>query len=101
MEISVTKKNVHSKVLFNTIDDHVRAVVMLLDISSDMEGMVSLIEMLLEEEVENYKLEQINVISDGRNNKISDLKTGKFIVDIYYRHKNCFNTTQLIYTLQK
>jgi len=101
MEVTLTHKNVHSKTLLSVIDKHVKAITMLIDLSSDIESVVPLLEMLLEEEAENYKLEQVNVISDARNNKISDLKNGKFVIDIYYRHKNCFNITHLSYTIQK
>lgn len=101
MDITVTQKNVHSKKLFDTIDEHVRAVVMLLDLVSDMDGVIQLIEIVITEEAEDYKLEQINVVGDSRNNKISDLKNGKHVIDVYYRHKNCFNVTRLSYTLRR
>jgi len=101
MNITLTQKNVHSKALFKTIDSHINAICLLLDLSSDTDTIVQLIEMLLHDEAENYKLEQINVISDVRNNKFSDSKKGKNIIDIYFRQKNCFNTTHLSYMLQK
>jgi len=101
MEITVKQKNVHSKKLFEAVDEHVRAIVMLLDLVTDIESVVALISMLLAEEAEPHKLEQINVICDARNNKISNMMNGKYIIDIYYRHKNCYNTTQLSYTIQK
>ena len=101
MKTTLTQKNVHNKALVKRIDEHVQAVAMLIDLVSDIETVISLIEMMLEEEAENCKLEQLNVISDSRNNKLSDLKTGKFVIDLYYRHKNCFNITQLSFTIQK
>jgi len=101
VKTTLTQKNVHNKALVKRIDEHVQAVAMLIDLVSDIETVISLIEMMLEEEAENCKLEQLNVISDSRNNKLSDLKTGKFVIDLYYRHKNCFNITQLSFTIQK
>ena len=101
MEITVKQKNVHSKKLFAIVDEHVRAIIMLLDLASDIDGVIGLINMTLAEEAEQHKLEQINIIGDSRNNKLSDIMKGKFVIDIYYRHKNCFNTTQLSYIIQK
>lgn len=74
---------------------------MLLDLASDIESVIQLIEMMLNDEVENYKLEQINVVSDDRNNKFVNMKEGKFIIDIYYKHKIVLNITHLSYTVQK
>jgi len=101
VKITATTKNVHSKSIFESIDEHVRAVVMLIDLSSDIDSAVDLIRMMLEDEAEANKLEQLDIVSDSRNNKFSELKKNKFIIDIYYRHKNCFNTTQLSYIIQK
>jgi len=101
VKITSTTKNVHSKSIFESIDEHMRAVVMLFDLSIDMNSAINLIEMMLEDEAESNKLEQLNVVADSRNNKFSELKKNKFIIDIYYKHKNCFNTTHLSYTIQK
>ena len=101
MDINVTTKNVHSKITFEAINEHVMAVVMLLDLSSDLEAVVQLVEMLLIEEAPNYKLVQTNVIADTRNNKFSDMQKGIFHIDVYYTQKNCFNVTQLSYTIKK
>lgn len=100
MTITVKKKNIHSKILFEKVDEHVRESVLLLDILSGMEDISSLIEMFLIDESDHHKLEQINVIADGRNNNFSAIKNGKIIIDIYYKHFNCFNVTQLTYILQ-
>jgi len=83
------------------LQEHLGAVILLLDIASEIDDIVKLIEFLLLEEAENYKLEQINVIADSRNNKTSDMKNGKYIIDIYYKHKMCFNTTYLSFTIER
>lgn len=99
MDIQVKQKNVHSQILFKKIEEHISAIVLLLNIASDFDTVVSLIEMLLHEEAEQYKLEQINVIGDGRNNKVSHIKHGIFKIDVSYKHLNCFNTTILHYII--
>jgi hypothetical protein len=101
MNITVKKKNAHSEVVFKAIDEHLRAIITLLDVSSDLDGMVQLLEMILLEDVANLKIEQINIVADTRNNKISNTKNGKYNIDVYYRHKNCYNITQLSYTIQQ
>lgn len=101
IKVSVTEKNVHNKALFTKLDDHIHAMIALLDIVTDIDDVISLIEMVLLSEAEYYKLEQINVISDKRNNIVSEVRNGKIIIDIFYKHKNCFNITQLSYTLQR
>ncbi len=99
MDIKVKKKNVHSKILFKKVEEHVKATITLLDLASDLDTVVSLIEMLLYEEADQHKLEQINVIGDGRNNKLPHIKRGIFKIDVSYKHLNCFNTTILNYTI--
>jgi len=99
MDIRLKKKNVHSKTLLKKVDDHVNATVLLLDLASDLDTVVSLIEMLLNEEAKYHKLDQINVIGDERNNKISYVKRGIFKIDISYKHLNVFNTTVLHYII--
>lgn len=101
MEIIIKKRNVHSKILFEKIDEHVKASISLLHMLAAMEDISSLIEMFLLDEAEDYKLEQINVICDGRNNNPNDVMKGKTIIDIFYKHINCFNLTHLIYTIQR
>jgi len=101
MDITVKKKNVHSEIVFNAIDEHVRAIMLLLDISSDLDAVAQLLEMILLDEAEDRRIEQINVIADTRNNKISNTRNGKYTIDLYYRHKNCYNITQLSYMIQK
>jgi hypothetical protein len=100
--LTLTKKaNTHSKALFELIDEQVEASVLLLDMSSDLDDIVNLLEFTIYEERENYKIDQINVVGDSRNNKMSDMRKGKYNIDIYFRHKNCFNITHISYTIEK
>ncbi len=99
MDITVKYQNVHSTALLKKIEDHVRGTVSLLDLVSDLDTAVSLIEMVLYGEADQHKLEQINVIGDGRNNKLSYIKRGIFKIDVFYKHLNCFNITSLHYLI--
>lgn len=99
MNINAKTENVHSKSLYKKVDEHVRASLLLLDLASDLDTVVSLIEMLLHDEGETYKLEQINVVGDGRNNKLAYIKRGIFKIDVYYKHLSVFNTTKLSYII--
>ncbi len=100
MEATLKKKNVHSKALFTEIDEQLMEMLVILDILTDTESVTQLIEMVIGDLAEQYELEQINVICDERNNKMSDIRRGKLIIDVYYKHKNYFNTTHLSYTIQ-
>lgn len=101
MKISVKTKNVHRKATFERINEGVNAMMAYIDLSSDIEGISSLIEMVLADEAEDGKIEQTNVVCDHRNNKISDLRKGKIKIDVCYRQRHCFNVTELNYILER
>lgn len=49
--------------------------------------------------VENNIIVQYKVLCDRRNNKDDDMKSGIFYVDLYFKQKNCLNTTQITYKI--
>jgi len=65
-----------------------------------MEACVLLINMMLESEADFYKLHQINVIGDSRNNKVKDAEQGKYVIDVYYKQINCYNVTHISYIIR-
>lgn len=97
MKISVKKKNVHSEILFTEIDKLMQSLINVFR----MDDAAYLLESFIIDESGHYKLDQINIIADERNNTMVDQKNGKYNIDIYYKHSNCFNVTQLYYTLQR
>jgi len=101
MDVTVQTKNVHNKACFEDINEHVLATISLMDILSDMEDVAEMIEAFIVDAAETYKIDQIDIMADARNNKYDTVKNGTFIIDVCYRHTNCFNTTQLTYTLTK
>lgn len=102
MDVVVTERNVHNKKLASTVSEHVEYITdLFLNLLTDLESCVLLIEILLVDETDFHKLEQVNVIADKRNNKSSDADAGKYTIDVYYKHKNSFNTTHLTYVVRK
>lgn len=63
------------------------------------EAAIDMIDSVMESIADQGKITQWNVVSDFRNNKISDMNDGKFNVTISYRQTNCLNTTVLKYHL--
>ena len=101
MNVDVKKKNVHNNTCFEDINEHVLATISLLDILSDMEDIADIIERYIVDVAENYKIEQIDIMADARNNKYSVVKNGTFVIDVYYKHLNCYNVTQITYTITR
>lgn len=97
MKISVNKKNVHSDIVFKEIDKFVQSQIIMFS----LQNVSCLLEYFMIAMSDQYKLDQVNIIADERNNIIEDQKTGKYNIDIYYKHNNCFNVTQLYYTFQR
>jgi len=101
MNIDIKKKNVHNNTCFEDINEHVLATISLLDILSDMEDVAAMIEEYVVAVAGTYKIDQIDTMADARNNKYSVVKNGTFIIDVYYKHINCYNVTQITYTITR
>jgi hypothetical protein len=100
---TLTKRAVNSKPLFEEIHDFI--VTGMDDTGVNWASEVqrtAYIEMLdefLAEVAEEGKIEQWDVRCNSRNNKLSDMNNGKFVVDVFYKQRNCLNTTQLRYEI--
>ncbi len=101
MDVDVKTKNVHDKLCFEDINEHVLATISLLDIMSDMEDVADMIETYVVDVAPDYKIDQIDIMADARNNKYTTVKSGTFIIDVFYKHINCYNITQLTYTITR
>jgi len=102
MDVVVKERNIHDRALANEITIYISSLAdLFLDYRTNIDTCVLLLELMLDEEKPIRKLEQINVMFDKRNNKTSDMENGKFIIDIYFKHKNCFNTTHINYIIRK
>lgn len=54
----------------------------------------------LDEQIDEGKITQWNIICDFRNNKVEKMEQGIYIVDIHYKQRNCLNTTHLRYEIE-
>ncbi len=102
---TLTEKAVNSKPLFNEIHDFIAEGLndmgVVWNSDSHRDSFISIVEDWLEEKWQEGKIEQFKVICDFRNNKIADMESGKYIIDVYYKQRNCLNTTQLHYEVQE
>lgn len=96
--------NVNSKKLLHDItsfaEDCIDGMGIIWSHETHRESFVDLIDEMLEEEASKGTIVQWNVMCDRRNNKHEDMIKGKYIIDIYYRQKNCLNKTHLQYTIE-
>ena len=103
-EFKLIKKSVNSKDLFNNISEFVEDGIITGGILWGNEihrsSFVDVIGDLLEEEMNENKIDQWNVICDLRNNTISEMNKGIYVLEVLYRQKHCLNTTRLIYTIK-
>lgn len=101
MKWKITKRAVNSKPLFEEIHDFVGAGMSETGLSWTSDALrhsyLDLVDELLSEVADEGKIEQWDVRCDARNNKASDMANGKFILDVFYKQRNCLNTTQLHY----
>jgi hypothetical protein len=63
------------------------------------EALVETLEMLLTDMMEKGDIQQYKVVCDRRNNTCHDTNRGIFKMDIFFKAKNCLNTTQILYTI--
>lgn len=97
------KKSVNSKSLFDEIHEFAHAGItdsgFIWSSDTHREAFVELLEEFLEDFVFDGKLDQPNVLCDLRNNSISGMDKGIYVLELRYRQNNCENTTRLIYTV--
>lgn len=61
------------------------------------DSFVGVIDEWLDEKHQENKIEQYKVVCDLRNNKVSEMERGNFILDVYFKQRNCINTTNIHY----
>lgn len=103
MSWKLTKKSVNSKNLFEEIHDFVTTGMDDTGVNwaSDVQrtAYIEMVDEYLAEVAAEGKIEQWDIRCNSRNNKLIDMSNGKFVVDVFYRQKNCLNTTQLRYEI--
>ena len=103
-EFKVEKRSINNKSLCAIIQKHVEDVITNGAVSwndhEDREALVEMCEELFNQlEYDNTIDRSWSVICDLRNNKISDMDNGIYILELSYRQTHCFNTSMLKYTI--
>lgn len=100
-----TTKAVNSKVLLNDISSFIEEGIddmgVIWGSDSHRESFIGIIEEWLDEKSEEGKIEQYKVACDLRNNKVSDMEKGVFVLEVHYKQRHCANTTQLRYDIKE
>ncbi len=96
-------QHVNSKQLLEHISGYVETIIMDFNIiwnsNSQRDAILEVIEEHLQDMLIDNKIEQWNVICDGRNNK-HDMALNKLIhLDIEFKQRNCYNITKLKYEI--
>lgn len=100
---TVKTKQVNSKKLLAEVSEFVEEIILNFSITWSVDAqrdtILEVIDEFLEEKLNENEIEQWNVVCDGRNNTLKDQSMGIYRLDISYRQRNCFNTTELNYTI--
>ena len=103
-QLTIVAKSVNSKTLYDHIlkflEEGVYDFGVVWDSEAHRESFIYIIEDFLGEMQDDGKIEQVKVISDRRNNKYTDMEVGIYHIDIYYRQRNCLNTTEILMTIK-
>lgn len=98
-------KHINSKLLGDEIIEFIDRIITDFNIiwrsDSQRDTVLEVIDEYMEDLVNVKKIEQWNVVCDGRNNKKVDIKNKTTNLDIEYRQYNCYNVTSLNYTITK
>jgi len=97
--------HVNSKILLNDVSSFVDEIILNFNIiwnsDSQRDAILEVIDERLQDMVDEQRIEQWNVICDGRNNKQRDIQNKITHLDISYRQRNCYNVTELRYTIKQ
>lgn len=100
--LSIKKRHVNSKSLFNEINEFIETGLLTQGISWDVlihrDSLIEVITDWMDEFVKEDKITQFNVIADDRNNPSNQPKD-QFNVRITYKQKHCLNVTSIEYTV--
>ena len=105
MEIKITTKAVNSKLLFQEVNELILDGLETVNLNwrnDDERGLfLEFLNSMFSEIQENDMIEQWKVRCNSNNNRTKDMLSGIFVIDIYYKQRNCLNTTNIRYTLQE
>ena len=102
---TLEKFSVNNKTLFEEIHKFVEEGITSGEVmwSSEIHriSFVEIIENLLDDLEYDDRITQSNVICDYRNNNTLDMDNGKYTLEIFYKQRNCLNTTKLVYHIME
>jgi len=105
MNITIVKKAVNSKLLFEEINNLILDgfnSVRLNWRNDDERGLfIEFLSTLFIELIETNHIEQWKVQCNNNNNKTQDMVDGTFNLDIFYKQKHCLNVTNIRYIIQE
>ena len=98
-QLKIVARSVNSKPLYDKVlsflEEGVYDFGVVWDSDSHRESFIYIIQDFLNEIQDDGKIEQVKVIGDKRNNKYTDMEVGIYHIDVYYRQRNCLNTTEI------
>lgn len=96
--------HVNSKRILNEITTFVDEIILNFNIiwnsALQRDAILEVIDEHLQDMQEEKKIEQWNVICDGRNNKQANIENKITYLDIEFRQRNCYNITKLKYVIK-
>lgn len=96
-------RNINSKSVVGNISIFVNSIIedfnIIWNSSSQRDAILEIIQTHLEDMAADNKIEQWNVVCDGRNNKRCDIENKITHLDIEFKQLNCYNITTLKYVI--
>ena len=98
---TVNTKNVNSETLTLEISDYIEDIIERFNImwesTAQRDSVLEILDEHMEDLVNQNKIEQWDIVCDGRNNKKSDIKNNITNLSIQFKQRNCYNTTEINY----
>lgn len=102
-QYKLEKRSVNNKALFKKVHDFVHEGILTGQVlwNNDIhrQSFVDVVNDVLLEIADEDIIDQWNVVCDIRNNTITQMDKGIYVLEVAYRQKNCLNTTRLVYTI--
>ena len=98
-------KHVNSNRLLNEVTAFINAIIVDFNIiwnsDSQRDAILEVLDEHMQDMAEENKIEQWDVVCDARNNKQIDMRNKITHLDVKYRQRNCYNVTELNYTIKE
>ncbi len=102
-KFTVKTRHINSKQLMAEIKDFVDSIIVDFSIvwtsDSQRDAILDVLDEHLQDLAAEKKIERWNIVCDARNNKKSTNVKGETYLDIEYMQYNCYNISELNYTI--